>query len=56
MPPGHWELYNTEKEMEVTVQILTSGLDCDTPLEEKTINIKKGDAPKNLEAMAQHAI
>ena len=52
MPPALWELYNNEKEMGVTVQILTPGLDCGTPLEEKTIEIKKEDTLKSLENRA----
>ncbi|MGB6153963.1 MAG: formyltransferase family protein, partial [Pricia sp.] len=37
MPPALWELYNNEEEMGVTVQILTSGLDCGTAIVEKVV-------------------
>ncbi len=52
MPPALWELYNNEKEMGVTVQILTPGLDRGTPITEKNIEIKKGDNLKRLETRA----
>lgn len=47
-PPALWELYNNEKEMGVTVQILTAGLDCGIPIEEKTIEIRPTDNLKKL--------
>jgi folate-dependent phosphoribosylglycinamide formyltransferase PurN len=47
-PPAFWELYNGEKEMGVTVQILTAGLDCGIPVVEKTITINRGDTLKKL--------
>jgi len=52
MPPARWELYNNEKEMGVTVQILASGLDCGIPIEEKTIPIRKNDTLKKLQKRA----
>jgi folate-dependent phosphoribosylglycinamide formyltransferase PurN len=51
-PPAFWELYNHEKEMGITVQILTSGLDCGIPVEEKTLEIKKDDTLKKLQNRA----
>ena len=48
MPPALWELYNNEKEMGVTVQILSPGLDCGIPVEEKTIEIRKNDTLEKL--------
>jgi folate-dependent phosphoribosylglycinamide formyltransferase PurN len=47
-PPAFWELYNGEKEMGITVQILTDGLDCGIPAVEKTIIINSGDTVKKL--------
>jgi len=47
-PPGLWELFNDEKEIGITVQILTSGLDCGIPIEEKTIGIKNYETLKTL--------
>ena len=47
-PVGFWELYHGEKEMGVTVQRLSAGLDRGTPLEEMTIPIKKGDTVSTL--------
>lgn len=52
MPFGFWELYNNEKEMMVTVQILSAGLDCGIPVEEKSIEIKKSDTPTKLQKRA----
>lgn len=52
MPPALWELYNNEKEMGVTVQILSSGLDNGIPIEEKTIEISKNDSVKKLQNRA----
>ena len=52
MPPARWELYNNEKEMGVTVQILVPGLDCGIPIEEKTIKIRKSDTLKKLKNRA----
>jgi methionyl-tRNA formyltransferase len=51
-PPAFWELYSNEKEMGITVQILTSGLDCGIPVEEKTLEIKKDDTLKKLQNRA----
>ena len=50
MPPAFWELYNGEKEMGVTVQILSEGLDCGLPIEEKTIEIYKKDSLSSLKS------
>lgn len=47
-PVGFWELYHGEKEMGVTVQRLSAGLDNGTPIEEMTIPIKKGDTLATL--------
>lgn len=52
MPPALWELYNGEKEMGVTIQILASGLDCGIPVEEKTIEINENDTLKKLNERA----
>jgi len=52
MPPAFWELYNNEKEMGVTVQILASGIDCGTPIEEMIIEIKRNDNLKSLQNRA----
>lgn len=51
-PPAFWELYNNEKEMGITVQVLTTGLDCGIPVEEKTLEIKKDDTLKKLQDRA----
>ena len=48
-PPALWELYNNENEMGITVQILSSGLDCGIPIEEKTVEIRKTDTLKKLQ-------
>lgn len=52
-PVGFWELYHGEKEMGVTVQRLSAGLDNGTPIEEMTIPIKKGDT---LATLCSHAL
>lgn len=52
MPPALWELYNNEKEMGVTVQILSPGLDNGIPIEEKIIEIRKNDSLKRLQNRA----
>ena len=52
MPPALWEIYNNETEMGMTVQILTPGLDCGTPIEEKTIEIYAKDSFSSLETRA----
>jgi folate-dependent phosphoribosylglycinamide formyltransferase PurN len=51
-PPAFWELYNGDKEMGITVQILTDGLDCGIPVVEKTIAINRGDTLKTLTVRA----
>lgn len=48
MPPAFWELYNNEKEIGVTVQILSPGLDCGIPVEEKSISIRNNDTLTSL--------
>lgn len=48
MPPARWELYNNEREMGITVQLLASGLDCGIPIEEKTIEIRNNDTLNKL--------
>jgi folate-dependent phosphoribosylglycinamide formyltransferase PurN len=52
MPPAFWELYNNEKEMGVSVQILDIGLDTGIPIEEKTIEIRPKDSLKTLSSRA----
>lgn len=52
-PVGFWELYHNEKEMGVTVQRLSAGIDKGTPIVEKTIPIKKGD---NVPALRERAL
>lgn len=52
MPPALWELYNNEKEMGVTVQILSPGLDSGMPIVEKSIPIKKNDSVGSLHKRA----
>lgn len=58
MPPAFWELYNNEKEMGVTVQLLSAGLDRGMPVEEMTIPIMHKDTFKKLgtRAMQQSEI
>jgi folate-dependent phosphoribosylglycinamide formyltransferase PurN len=51
-PPAFWELYNNEKEMGVTVQILSSDLDRGIPVDEKVIEIRKNDTWKKLQSRA----
>lgn len=48
MPPAFWELYNNEKEISVTVQKLSSGLDCGIPMDEKKFLIDKNESLKSL--------
>lgn len=47
-PPCFWELLNGEKEMGVTVQRLSAGLDCGEPIIEKTIPIRRSDTLSSL--------
>ncbi len=51
-PVGFWELYHGEKEMGVTVQRLSAGLDRGTPIVEMTIPIEKGDTVATLRSRA----
>jgi len=50
MPPGLWELYNGEKEIGITVQKISAGLDCGVPIEEKRISIEPNDTLGALRA------
>lgn len=52
MPPALWELYNDEKEMGVTVQVLSPGLDNGHPLMEKEIKIYRKDTVETLQKRA----
>jgi folate-dependent phosphoribosylglycinamide formyltransferase PurN len=52
MPPGFWELYFNEKEMGITVQILSEGLDCGIPIVEKKIQIGNNFSLKKLREKA----
>lgn len=52
MPPAFWELFNNEKEMGVTVQLLSPGLDKGFPVEEMNIPILQRDTLKMLETRA----
>ena len=47
-PVGFWELYNNEKEMGVTVQRLSAGIDKGIPIVEKAIPIENADNVKSL--------
>ena len=51
-PVGFWELYNNEKDMGVTVQRLSAGIDKGTPIVEKTIPINKKDTVATLRERA----
>jgi len=51
-PPAFWELYNNEKEMGITVQKLSEGMDCGEPIVEKTTPIKCYDALVSLKRRA----
>ncbi len=57
MPPAFWELYFNEKEMGVTVQLLSAGLDKGNPVVEKRVEILPGDSWEVLKerAMVQSA-
>ena len=47
-PAGFWELYYGEKEMGVTVQRISAGLDKGTPIEEITVPILRSDNETSL--------
>ena len=47
-PAGFWELYNGEKEMGVTVQRISAGLDNGTPIVEITVPILSTDNETSL--------
>lgn len=47
-PVAFWELYNNEKEMGVTVQILSNGIDKGIPVQEKIIDIYPNDNVASL--------
>lgn len=51
-PVGFWELYHNEKEMGVTVQRLSAGIDKGTPIVEISIPIRKGDTVSILSKRA----
>ena len=51
-PVGFWELYHNEKEMGVTVQRLSAGIDRGTPIVEMSIPIEKGDTVSTLSKRA----
>ncbi len=48
-PPALWELYNGEKEMGITVQKLSAGLDRGAPVVEKRVPIAYGETLASLE-------
>ncbi|HEY1023906.1 MAG TPA: formyltransferase family protein [Sphingobacteriaceae bacterium] len=52
LPPAFWELYNHEKKMGITVQILSPELDSGIPVEEKSIEIFCWDCPNTLVSRA----
>jgi methionyl-tRNA formyltransferase len=54
-PPAFWELYNDEKEMGVTMQILDEGLDTGTIVLQRSIAIRKSDSWKTLRERAYEA-
>ena len=51
-PVGFWELYHNEKEMGVTVQRLSAGIDKGSPIVEMSIPIKKDDTVSTLSERA----
>lgn len=53
MPPGFWELYYGEKEMGITVQILSKRLDAGKPVMERSIGIYNSDSVQKLRRRAQ---
>src|SRR3990172_5387356 len=48
-PPGFWELYNNEKEIGVTIQKLSGGLDCGEPVMEMKIPVNYKDTLHSLQ-------
>lgn len=52
MPPALWEVYNGEKEMGVTVQLLDPGLDSGLPISEVTVPIHPKDDVETAHARA----
>jgi folate-dependent phosphoribosylglycinamide formyltransferase PurN len=52
MPPAMWELYHGEREMGVTVQLITPGLDNGRPVVEMTVPIENSDDVDSLTARA----
>ena len=54
-PPAFWELYNGEKEMGITMQILDEGLDTGTIVLQRSVGIKKSDSWKALRMRAYEA-
>lgn len=47
-PPAFWELYNGESEVGVTVQRLSSGLDCGDPIVERSLAIRPAETLRSL--------
>lgn len=47
-PAGFWELFNNEKKMKITVQLLSEKLDAGIPVIEKSIPISNGETLKSL--------
>ena len=54
-PVGFWELYHNEKEMGVTVQRLSAGIDKGIPIVEKSIPIESDDSVNTLRERAMTA-
>ncbi|NEW60684.1 hypothetical protein GSY74_05250, partial [Sulfurovum sp. bin170] len=49
MPPVFWELYNGEKEVGITLQKLSVGLDSGLPIEVRSVSVDSGDTLHSLE-------
>ena len=47
-PAGFWELFNNEKKIKITVQLLSEKLDAGIPVIEKIIPISNGETLKSL--------
>jgi methionyl-tRNA formyltransferase len=47
-PPAFWELYNGEREIGVTVQRLSEGIDCGEPIVERSFPIRNRDTLRSL--------
>lgn len=48
MPPVFWEMYNNEKELSATIQVLSEGLDAGKPVEEISIPVIEKSYKKSL--------